>query len=151
MLDHMIFYNVWEHIYPCSRSRGSAAPAAPPPLLRVRDDAQSQWRIRVNRSQWGLGLIETWVDVYIVDKIRIKWGLKPTIHVLHRRPCGGVILMSHPENKLLPDHAHMLTTRHHCQSFRSGNKTDYCVQCIWHILRELSRVYQTQLIILGGN
>ncbi len=31
MLDHMILYYVWEYIYPCSRSRVSAAPAAPPP------------------------------------------------------------------------------------------------------------------------
>ncbi len=39
---------------------GSAAPAVPPPpittCLRVRDDAHSQWSIRINRSQWGLGL-----------------------------------------------------------------------------------------------
>jgi hypothetical protein len=31
-------------------------PPLPLPRLRVRDDAQIQWRIRVNRSQWGLGL-----------------------------------------------------------------------------------------------
>jgi hypothetical protein len=31
MLDHMILYYVWEYIYPCSRSPGSAAPAAPLP------------------------------------------------------------------------------------------------------------------------
>jgi hypothetical protein len=31
MLDHMILYYVLEYIYPCSRSRVSAAPAAPPP------------------------------------------------------------------------------------------------------------------------
>ncbi len=58
MLDHMILYYVWEYIIPCSRSRLSAAPAAPPLRLRVRDDAQTQWRIRSNRSQWGLGLIQ---------------------------------------------------------------------------------------------
>jgi hypothetical protein len=56
MLDHMILCYVLEYIYPCSRSRVSAAPAAPPPHLRVRDDAQTQWRIRVNRSHWCLGL-----------------------------------------------------------------------------------------------
>ncbi len=38
-------------------ARVSAAPATPPPLcLRVQDDAQTQWRIRANRSQWSLGL-----------------------------------------------------------------------------------------------
>ncbi len=31
-------------------------PPLPPLRLRVRDDAQTQWRIRANRSQWGLGL-----------------------------------------------------------------------------------------------
>jgi hypothetical protein len=31
-------------------------PPLPPLCLRVRDDAQTQWRICANRSQWGLGL-----------------------------------------------------------------------------------------------
>ncbi len=31
-------------------------PPLPPPCLRVRDDAQIQWRICANQSQWGLGL-----------------------------------------------------------------------------------------------
>jgi hypothetical protein len=34
-------------------------PPLPPPRLRVRDDAQIQWRICANRSQWGLGLSVT--------------------------------------------------------------------------------------------
>ncbi len=29
--------------------------------LRVRNDAQTQWRIRVNRSQWGLGLNASYI------------------------------------------------------------------------------------------
>jgi hypothetical protein len=50
MLDHMIFIICESMFIPV------LAPAAPPPRLRVRDDAQTQWRISVNRSQWGLGL-----------------------------------------------------------------------------------------------
>jgi hypothetical protein len=72
----MIILCVREHIYPCSRSRGSAAPAAPPPprqnYLRVRDDAQTQWRIRVNQSQWGLGLKPVLKVVFTIFKIMRK-------------------------------------------------------------------------------
>ena len=43
------------------------------------------------------------MDVCAVKKIKLKWGLKPTIFSLHRRPRGGVIVFSHPDHTLIPD------------------------------------------------
>jgi hypothetical protein len=88
MLDHMILYYVLEYIYPCSRSRVSAAPAAPPPpRLRVRDDAQTQWRIRVNRSQWGLGLSTGPCKVTYV--MQSRYSSLPTVDWLGFYPFAG--------------------------------------------------------------
>ncbi len=52
--------------------------------LRVRDDAQTQWRIRVNRSQWGLGLIRY---IYSLDIFEESINFK----IFRYLRCCGVI------------------------------------------------------------
>jgi hypothetical protein len=53
------------------------------------------------------------IDVCAVEKIWLKWGLKPIAFSLHRLPHGGVILLSCSEHKLLRDSICISTTAGH--------------------------------------
>jgi hypothetical protein len=66
-------------------------PPARTTCLRVRDDAQTQWRIRVNRSQWGLGLkisIKKEVQEKYLVIIIVSPGIEP----------GYIVFPSHKNN-----------------------------------------------------
>ncbi len=48
-------------------------------------------------------LTETRVDVRAVKKIKLKRNLHATMHSLHPRSRGGVMVFSKKEHKLIPD------------------------------------------------
>jgi hypothetical protein len=65
-------------------------PLPPPPYLGVQDDAQTQWRIHANWSQWGLGLShasETNINCSICQLYLVSFRLI-LLPVLWRQPKG---------------------------------------------------------------
>jgi len=115
-------------------------------------------------------LTETRVDVRAVKKIKLKRNLHATMHSLHPRPRGGVIVFSKKEHKLIPDSVRVSNAPGHFAAgvYEIGNtrvivagvygcseSSDRPSLEIMDDLRgkvnELSHVFQTRNMILAGD
>jgi exonuclease III len=115
-------------------------------------------------------LTETRVDVRAVKKIKLKRNLQATMHSLHPRPRGGVIVFSKREHKLIPDSVRtsqspghfavgvyeIKTTRvivagvYGCSE--SGDRASLAIiQDLRDRIQELSHVYHTRKMLLAGD
>ncbi len=117
-----------------------------------------------------LVLTETRVDVRAVKKIKLKRNLQATMHSLHPRPRGGVIVFSKREHKLIPDSVrtsqspgHFVVGVYEIKTTRmvvagvygcseSGDRASLAVvQDLRDRIQELSHVYHTRTLLLAGD
>ena len=57
----------------------------------------------VNQKTDFLILTETRTTAKALHKVKLKWGLKPTLYSLDDAPRGGVVIYSSPRHKLIPE------------------------------------------------
>jgi exonuclease III len=115
-------------------------------------------------------LTETRVDVRAVKKIKLKRNLHATMHSLHPRPRGGVIVFSKKEHKLIPDSVRtsqspghfavgvyeIKTSRVIVAGVYGCSESDdrpslAIVQDLRDRIQELSHVYHTRTVLLAGD
>ena len=117
-----------------------------------------------------LVLTEARVDVRAIKKIKLKRNLQVTMHSLHPRPRGGVIVFSKREHKLIPDsvrtsesQGHFVMGVYEVKTTRvvvagvygcseSGDRASLAViQDLRDRIQELSHVYNTRTVLLAGD
>jgi exonuclease III len=117
-----------------------------------------------------LVLTETRVDVRAVQKLKVRRDMHVTMHSLHQRPRGGVIVFSKKEHKLIPDSVRVSQTPGHFAAgvYEIGNNRvivvgvygcseagDRSSLTVINDLRdrigELSHIFRTHHLILAGD
>jgi hypothetical protein len=110
------------------------------------------------------------VDVRAVKKIKLKRNLHATMHSLHPRPRGGVIVFTKKEHKLIPESVrtsqspgHFVVGVYEIKTSRvivagvygcseSGDRPSLAiVQDLRDGIQELSHVYHTRTVLLAGD
>ncbi len=115
-------------------------------------------------------LTETRVDVRAVKKLKLRRDLHVTMHSLHQRPRGGVVVFSKKGHKLIPDSVRVSQTPGHFAAgvYEVGNNRIIVVGVygcseagdrpslmVMNDMRdrimELSHVFRTHSLILAGD
>jgi exonuclease III len=115
-------------------------------------------------------LTEARVDVRAVKKINLKRNLHVTMHSLHPRPRGGVMVFSKKEHKLIPDSVrysqspgHFAVGVYEVKTSRvivggvygcseSGDRQSLTIiQDLRDRIQELSHVFHTRTVLLAGD
>jgi len=124
----------------------------------------------VNQKTDFLILTETRTTAKALHKVKLKWGLKPTLYSLDDAPRGGVVIYSSPRHKLIPESRRLGTIPGHLAaavyevhqsrtvivgiygpSENDDKKSASFLKEVQDTISELKTIYNTSHVIAAGD